>query len=142
MTLRGRCHCGNIEVELETSLPPGALALRACQCTFCRKHGVRATSDPAGRLRFRVHNGAALSRYSFGLKLARMLVCSRCGAYLGAVMDHEGRTFGTLNANCLDDQAAMTQEARPMNFDAETAEQRTARRLAGWSPAELLLPPG
>ena len=42
-------------------------------------------------------------------------------------------------AKSLDDQAAMTQEARPMNFDAETAEQRTTRRLAGWGPAELVV---
>ena len=68
-----------------------------------------------------------------------MLVCARCGVYVGAVMTAQGRTVGTLNANSLDLPAALTQEATPMNFDAETAEQRTARRLAGWSPAELVL---
>ena len=126
-------------MEFETALAPAALALRACQCTFCRKHGVRATSDPAGRLRFRVRDPAALSRYAFGLKLADMLVCSRCGAYVGAVMTAQGRTVGTLNANCLDGQGALSQQALPMDFDAETAEQRTARRFAKWSPAELVL---
>jgi hypothetical protein len=137
--MTGRCHCGNVEVEFETALAPAALSLRACQCTFCRQHGVRATSDPLGRLRFRVREPAALSRYAFGLKLADMLVCSRCGVYVGAVMTAQGRTVGTLNANCLDLPGALTQEAVPMNFDAETPEQRTARRLAGWTPAELVL---
>ena len=36
-------------MTLETQLALGALPLRARQRTFCRKHGVRATSDPAGR---------------------------------------------------------------------------------------------
>ncbi len=137
--MTGRCHCGNVEVGFETALPPAALGLRACQCSFCRRHGVRATSDPQGRLRFRVRDPAALSRYAFGLKLADMLVCARCGVYVGAVMTAEGRTVGTLNANCLDLAAPLTQEATPMNFDAETRAQRTARRLAGWTPAELVL---
>lgn len=137
MTLHGRCHCGNIEIDFETELSLAALSLRACQCSFCRKHGVRATSDPAGRLRFHVRDETRLSRYSFGLKLAEMLVCSRCGAYVGAVMTAEGRTVGTLNVNCLDGQAALTQEARPMVFDGETAGQRTARRFGAWSPASV-----
>jgi len=39
MRIRGKCHCGNIGFELEF---PGAaedLAVRACGCTFCVKHG-------------------------------------------------------------------------------------------------------
>jgi len=48
--LRGGCHCGNLKVALETSLDPSVLQLRACQCSFCRRHGAVTTSDPAGRL--------------------------------------------------------------------------------------------
>ena len=69
-----------------------------------------------------------------------MFVCARCGAYVGAIMTAQGRTVGSINANCLDQQAALTQAAKPMDFDAETAEQRVARRLAGWGPAELVVP--
>ena len=62
MTLQGSCHCGNLQVDFETEVALAALPLRACQCSFCRKLGVRATSDPAGRLRFQVREPALLSR--------------------------------------------------------------------------------
>ena len=47
-TLRGGCHCGNLKVAFETSLDPSILQLRACQCSFCRRHGAVTTSDPGG----------------------------------------------------------------------------------------------
>ena len=33
--LTGRCHCGNLELTLETSLRPEELSLRADTCSFC-----------------------------------------------------------------------------------------------------------
>ena len=47
--LTGHCHCGNLELALETSVRPEELSLRADTCSFCRKHGARTTSDPSGR---------------------------------------------------------------------------------------------
>src|SRR5579859_2220723 len=49
--LRGGCHCGNLGVVLETERDPRALPLRACQCSFCRRHGAVTTADPGGLLR-------------------------------------------------------------------------------------------
>jgi len=49
-TLHGRCHCGNLRVTLQTNVDPLALPLRACQCSFCLRHGGLTTADPAGRL--------------------------------------------------------------------------------------------
>ena len=45
---RGGCHCGNIRVAYLTAKPVSEWPIRACQCSFCRKHGVRATGDPEG----------------------------------------------------------------------------------------------
>src|SRR5437879_815447 len=99
MILRGRCHCGNISFALETALEARTLPLRACQCSFCRMHGARTASDPAGRLQFMVAERAALSRYQFGLATAEFLVCARCGAYAGALMSEGARAWGIVNAN-------------------------------------------
>jgi hypothetical protein len=49
MRFHGGCHCGNIAVVFETELSPDAIEIRACQCSFCRKHASRAVADPAGR---------------------------------------------------------------------------------------------
>src|SRR2546422_3499160 len=85
--LTGRCHCGNLELSLETSVRPEELSLRADTCSFCRRHGARTTSDPSGRVVITVHHPDELLRYRFGLETADFLVCTRCGIYVAAVME-------------------------------------------------------
>lgn len=133
-TIHGRCHCGRIEFHFDTALTPQQLPLRRCGCSFCRKHGARTTSDPAGTVRFGVRESQDLRRYRFGLHTADFLLCARCGAYLAAMIKHEGRAYATLNANCFDDVAVLEQEAPLVHYEGETAEQRRARRMARWTP--------
>lgn len=131
----GGCHCGNLRYTLETRLALEALPLRACQCAFCRLHGARSTSDPAGRVVFELQDPALLTRYRFGLRLADFLICAKCGVYVGALMREGGAPFAIVNANTLDDAARLTQPAQPMDYGAENEAQRVARRTRRWSPA-------
>jgi len=39
MLIRGSCHCGNISFHLDWSPDPAEIRARACDCTFCVKHG-------------------------------------------------------------------------------------------------------
>jgi hypothetical protein len=135
--LAGGCHCGNITVVFETLTGPGALALRTCQCTFCRKHGARNASDPRGRLTVTVREGEGAPRYRFGLGVTDFLVCQSCGVYVVATMETERGLVGTINVNVLDDQGSLPSTAEPMVFDGEDADSRTARRLRGWTPATI-----
>ena len=135
MTLDGRCHCGNVEVSFETSRTPSQLELRECACTFCRRHGATSVADPAGLLVVRVRGAEQLSRYRFGLRTADFLVCRTCGVYVAAVCEVDGRTYGTLNANVLDARASLTAAPVRVDYDGETAAQRTARRARAWTPA-------
>jgi hypothetical protein len=134
----GGCHCGNLRYTLETSLALGELPLRACQCSFCRLHGARSTSDPNGRLRFEVRDPAQLTRYRFGLKTADFLICANCGIYVGAVMREGAAQWAIVNANTLDEVEKLTQELKPMDYEGESEAQRLARRRQRWSPAEGL----
>jgi hypothetical protein len=140
--LTGSCHCGAHKVELDSRLEPEALEVRACQCSFCRTHGALSISDPAGSLTYRV-SPAALSTYRFGLRLADFLVCTYCGAYLGAYMEEAGRAYGVLNLNVLEARGRFG-TARPMNYDGEGEAQRLARRRERWTPAARIdvEPPG
>src|SRR5512138_2937264 len=96
MRILGGCHCGNLAYECE--LPGERPSVRACQCSFCRAHCAATASDPRGTLVFRVADERALSRYQFGeLRLAEMLVCAKCGVYLGAVMPTGSGLRGTAN---------------------------------------------
>ena len=135
-TLRGHCHCGNLELTMETSQPPEALAVRECQCSFCRSHRARATTDASGSVRIRVHAAEELSRYRFGLRTADFLVCKRCGNYVAAVMTApHGRSYATVNINVLDAAARFTQSPVAVSYDGETEIQRRARRAKNWTPA-------
>jgi hypothetical protein len=82
---RGSCHCGALRLSYRSAVPPADTELRACQCSFCRRHGSRALSDPAGRVEIEAEAGA-LNRYRFGLGTADYFLCARCGVYVAAVM--------------------------------------------------------
>ena len=136
--LTGRCHCGNLELSLETSVRPEELSLRADTCSFCRKHGARTTSDPSGRVVITVRDPEQLLRYRFGLETADFLVCRRCGIYVAAVMNEGAGCWATVNVNTLDVVDRFAQPATPVTYEGESAAQRTARRRARWTPAVIV----
>ena len=127
----GQCHCGALRVEFETDAP---LAPRACQCSFCRKHHARSVSDPAGSAVIAL--GPDAVRYRFGNGSADFLICGRCGVYLGAVQEIDGRLYAVLNLTAFDDPREELAGV-PMDYEDETGAERTARRRARWTPARL-----
>jgi hypothetical protein len=142
-TLRGSCHCGNLTVSFETTLDPAATRPRACQCSFCLRHGTRAVSDPTGKVAVTVQDGSQLMRYRFGLKTADFLICGRCGVHMAAVMTGPEGTYATLNSNVLDDRARFPTAAEPFDYAGEDEAGRRARRRARWTPATVtVLAPG
>jgi hypothetical protein len=136
-TLTGACHCGALQLTFETPTLPEKLPLRACDCSFCRKHGVRTTSDPAGTVMFRIGDPGLLQRYRFGTQTADTLICRNCGIYLAAVTEIDGALYAVVNVNALDDRTAFARMPSVMNYEGETAEQRMARRRVKWTPARL-----
>jgi hypothetical protein len=134
-TLRGACHCGLVTVEFETERPED-LPVRACQCSFCRRHGARTVADPEGRLTIRAEPGS-LNRYGFGLRTADFLLCACCGTYVAAVVTANGASRATLNAAGTLLAGFETRPAEPVSYDGETAEARIARRLGAWTPTEF-----
>jgi len=137
LQLTGQCHCGALGVEFDTELPPEQIQVRACQCGFCRAHGALSVTDPAGLLTFRARDSSLLVRYRFGLKLADFLLCSRCGAYLGAFMQEEARSLGVLNICVLAERDRFGTPTL-MRYDRETPELRLQRRRERWTPARLV----
>ncbi len=138
MTLEGGCHCGNLRVELVTAIAPAAFEVRACQCSFCERHGARTISDPAGRLVIHVADDERLCRYRFGLQTSEALVCGRCGCYVAAVMP-ELPQVATLNARVLAAWEQFTAPAKAVDYSAETKAERIARRRRGWTPTTIAM---
>lgn len=135
----GGCHCGAIGLVYETALAPEETEVRACLCSFCRKHASRAVSDPAGKLTVTLHDEAAVQRYRFGLGTADYLVCGRCGVYVAAVMPDGGHQFAVAIVNAFDDQERFTQTPRPADYSAEDETARRQRRRERWTPTEIVI---
>ncbi len=134
--ISGHCHCNQMTLELATSIAPDQLQLRACQCSFCRRHGARTTSDPSGALRIVLSNCESVSYYQFGAQAAEFIVCARCGVYVAALLREDGRVYATVNANTFD--APLKQNAEPVDYERETPGQRTERRRSMWTPTLIV----
>lgn len=133
MTYVGSCHCGAIGFTYRTEKEPSAWSVRACQCSFCRAHHALSTSDPAGSIEFTAADRDLLSRYRFGLGTSDFLVCRRCGVYIGASIETPRGRFGIVTVNALRPIPSVP-EATPMDYGAESKQQRIARREQRWSP--------
>lgn len=133
---RGQCHCGAVGFEYRTAMAPGAWPVRACQCSFCLKHGGVYTSDPSGSVRFTFREPGLLARYRFGHQTADFLFCGRCGGYLGAVTEEGGLALAVLCVRALDPQPAGLPAPQPMSYEGETSGDRNTRRAARWTPVE------
>lgn len=130
----GRCHCGALGFSYATNVPANRWSVRACQCSFCRAHAARCTSDSKGSVRFRIAKPEALVRYRFALRTAEFLVCGICGVYLGAVLSSERGTFATVNLNALTRTVPDLPSAKPVSYESESRAKRVARRESRWTP--------
>ncbi len=131
MTYSGQCHCGAIRFAFESEAP---LAPRACQCGFCRRHGARTVSDPAGSALLTL--GPETIRYRFGSATTDFLICGRCGVYVGAAAEIDGAHYATLNLNAFDD-SRLDLAATPVSYDGEDADAKAVRRRARWTLLSL-----
>jgi len=128
----GGCHCGAIHARFESDIDPDRLEVRACQCSFCVRRGMKAVSDPKGQLTLRFDN-AAVRRYRFGTGMADFLICAQCGDFIAAVSGD----LGVLNVVGAAIQPFADRPATAKVFDGETSEARGARWRAGWTPVAL-----
>jgi hypothetical protein len=130
----GGCHCGNLEFVFDASAPLETLGLRADQCSFCRAHGARNTSDPNGAMSITVRDAGALIRYRFGLRTADFLICAHCGVYIGALMEEGGKAWFTVNVNAFRPSPRDDFPVAPADYDGEDVPARIARRRQRWTP--------
>jgi hypothetical protein len=129
----GKCHCGAIAFVFRTAIDPHYWSVRACQCSFCRAHGVVSTSDPTGAVEIS-GNSDQVQRYRFGQGSADFLICRTCGVYVAAVMESNGRRYAVINVRALDSAPRELPMPVALSFDGEQAAQRNTRRLQRWTP--------
>ena len=133
----GRCHCGNINIKFRTLLSPKYTQIRACQCSFCRKHKGQYISDPEGALDISIRESEKLQKYRFGQKTADFLFCEICGIYIAAMFNDDNKYYGILNLNILDNTDEFTQTLTSVSYDSEDVNSRIERRKKKWTPLTL-----
>ena len=132
----GGCHCGNLHVRLRLSKPPEDNALRACTCSFCRSHSPRMVADPEGLFEIWADDWSLVENYRFGTRTCDFLICRRCGVFIAAVSEMTASgTRAVVNVNCLNDCGRFTSVPVVHDFEGETIETRSSRRVANWMPA-------
>jgi hypothetical protein len=139
LTIRGGCHCKRVRVEFTTHREPGATNPRACDCSFCKKHGAAYISDPAGQLRILVGDPSALRSYRQGSETAEFRLCSECGVLVAVTFEHAGRLYGAVNVACLDGDPGLGTSI-PASPQSLSPGQKVARWLQVWVPDVQLLP--
>ena len=134
--LDGGCHCGQLRIEFSTGLDPASFTPRACDCSFCRKHGAAYISDPAGKLSVSFREGA-LRRYRQGSNTAEFLICGQCGVLVAVTFEHDSRTYGAVNIACLNERSGFGSPV-PTSPQALSPDEKVSRWLKLWVPDVLV----
>lgn len=131
--LVGGCHCGSARIAFSTSLAPSDMNPRACDCSFCVKHGASYVSDPQGRLSIAIKDHDAISEYRQGTGSAKFLVCRGCGVLVAVVFDGDRCRYGAVNSRCIEGEVAFgpTQTVSPQRL---AGEEKRSRWEALWTP--------
>ena len=132
MLIHGSCHCGNIAFSLAWDPDPREIPARACDCTFCTKHGGVWTSNPDGKLRVTVKDPALVSKYSFGTGTAVFHVCARCGGVPVVTSRIDGALYAVVSVNAFNNVDPAMLKRAPISFDGEATDKRLERRKRGW----------
>jgi len=132
MRINGQCHCGNVAYVLEWPHEGLEIPARACECTFCTKHGGVWTSHPSAALRVGIQAPAFVSLYAFGTRTATFHVCARCGAVPLVTSDIAGHRYAVVNVNTFDNADVLQINRTAANFDTEPTAARLERRTRNW----------
>jgi hypothetical protein len=129
--VEGGCHCGNIVIQLQLANEPASYKPRACDCSFCRKHGAAYLSDPQGSVRLRIGDASHTTRYRQGNELAEMLLCTRCGVLVGALYGDEQHLYATVNVKTLEGAEGFGAE-QTVSPQALSGDDKVARWKTLW----------
>ncbi len=131
---RGGCHCGAVGIVYRTNIEPMHWPLRHDGCSFCRRHGVVGTSDPAGSLSVALVDPSKVRYYRFAHRTADFLICGECGVFVAAITETALGKRAVVNARVIDGISLNEDSVVTVHFDDENPLQRNERRSLNWTP--------
>lgn len=133
-TVHGGCHCGAVVYCYHSPLALNEIPVRACDCSFCAKHGALYTSHPEGSLEITLLEQGSLTGYRFGSETGEAMFCKTCGVYLFMFCKIEQRQFAALNVNSFTDFDLHDREIPRLQLGDDPVEKRLNRRQKFWIP--------
>ena len=132
MIISGSCHCRNVTFALRWEPDPLEIPVRACDCSFCTKHGGVWTSNPGGALKVVVRDPSLVSRYAFGTRTAEFHACARCGIVPVVTSRIDDHLYAVVSVNAFEDVDPSLIRRASTSFDGEGKDSRLARRKRNW----------
>jgi len=105
MKYKLNCHCGAVELEVETDLEN----IKQCNCSICKRKNAKMNLIPKKSIKV-VKGKDNLSNYQFNTMKAEHFFCKTCGVYT----HHNRRTDPNgvgINIGCID-------EIDPFDYEA------------------------
>jgi hypothetical protein len=97
-TVRGGCHCGAIEIEID--LPQQSIRPRRCNCSLCSTRNALMIGVPLAALRV-VRGKSSLNLYQWNTEVARHYFCGNCGVYTHHQRRSDPNEYA-VNVSCLE----------------------------------------
>lgn len=132
MPVFGQCHCGALRYTLQWPDMPATLPARACDCSFCQRHGAAWTSHPQGQLHIGVAHPDALTRYRFATATADFLLCRHCGVVVACTSLIDDRLYAVVNVRALVGRAPDSLAVSALSLGEESPGERLQRRRKRW----------
>ncbi|MEC9248094.1 MAG: hypothetical protein VX986_03660 [Pseudomonadota bacterium] len=136
MRVKGKCHCGNMQLEFfwpEEVEPVG----RACSCGYCMVYGAVWISNPKAILVLPYGFENRITIYRFGHKTADFCFCKICGVLCLVTCDHGGVIKSVVNIRTFETPGYFLRDLSSTDFSREGKKERLERRTRNWSPVRI-----
>lgn len=97
MIYKVRCHCGSVQLNVETDLS----VIKQCNCSMCKRKNAKMNILPKESIKL-IQGEDNLSLYQFGTNVAKHYFCKKCGVYTHHFRKSDPNGIG-INIGCIDE---------------------------------------
>ena len=105
------CHCGSVQLNVETDLS----IIKQCNCSMCKRKNAKMNILPKEAIQS-IQGEENLSLYQFGTNVAKHYFCKKCGIYTHHYRKSDPNGIG-INIGCID-------EVDSFSIDSEILDNR------------------
>ena len=111
MLYKLKCHCGTIELEVETDLQN----IKQCNCSICKRKNAKMNLISKDSIKI-IKGENNLSSYKFNTMIAEHFFCKTCGIYTHHNRMSDPNDVG-INIGCID-------SIDPFEYEAEFVDMK------------------